>query len=441
MKVRIVIVVTLILSFITANVYADVTVDIVGRREVPFKNDFDNKTGDVVNINGLNIHLCSVNGQDCIYNTYAKNPRLIPYDDVAKSIGNTDYIHAGGYYLSRECEEDKAFVAYRPTNSLKVYDENLNLIFDENFGGGVYVTDMGYYNGRFYCIYNEKYKTVDDGKGGLKEERLSDNKKTDFSKNEKERYITVVSEDGKSWEHTESEIPHSNSVAAILPQKSAILNKDMSDVVYENQMNYVYDSAIYDWFVMSGSEGNIEKSVYLSNDNVYFLKLDFSDKAQQFLSNSPYNHIATSFVYEDDIYMKLKDESSYLKMPSQDVYTRMEKLKKAPYVKFDNKILGFDNPPVIENDSTLVPMRFLFEQMGAKVDWNGDTQAATATLGDTAVTFSIDNTQATVNNAPAQMAVPARIIDDKTMVPLRFLSEGLGFNVTWDADTRTATIE
>ena len=111
------------------------------------------------------------------------------------------------------------------------------------------------------------------------------------------------------------------------------------------------------------------------------------------------------------------------------------------YVQFQDKILGFETPPVIEDGSTLVPMRFLFEQMGADVEWNQETQTATATLNNTAVTFSIDDTEASVNNTPATMDVPARLINDKTMVPLRFLSEEMGFDVSWDADSRTAIIE
>ncbi len=111
------------------------------------------------------------------------------------------------------------------------------------------------------------------------------------------------------------------------------------------------------------------------------------------------------------------------------------------YVQFQDKILGFETPPIIENGSTLVPMRFLFEQMGADVEWNGETQIATATLDNKAVTFAIDDTNAEVNNTPATMDVPARLINGKTMVPLRFLSEEMGFEVTWNPESRTAIIE
>ena len=79
--------------------------------------------------------------------------------------------------------------------------------------------------------------------------------------------------------------------------------------------------------------------------------------------------------------------------------------------------------------------------IGADVEWNGKTQTATATLGDKKITFSIDNVNARINNKSAQMDVPARLINDKTMVPLRFLSENVGYKVDWDADSRTAIIQ
>ena len=112
-----------------------------------------------------------------------------------------------------------------------------------------------------------------------------------------------------------------------------------------------------------------------------------------------------------------------------------------PYIEFNGNILGFDVPPIIEDGSTLVPMRFLFEQMGADVEWDSETQTATATIENKAVTFSIDNVNARINNKPAKMDVPARLINGKTMVPLRFLSENMVYNVDWDADSRTAIIK
>lgn len=62
-------------------------------------------------------------------------------------------------------------------------------------------------------------------------------------------------------------------------------------------------------------------------------------------------------------------------------------------------------------------------------------------MDNTEVSFSINDINAEVNGTAATMDVPARLINDKTMVPLRFLSEKMGYTVTWNEATRTAVIE
>ena len=68
----------------------------------------------------------------------------------------------------------------------------------------------------------------------------------------------------------------------------------------------------------------------------------------------------------------IEDYSKFYACNKEEIYSQLrEKLDTNPvYVKFDGNILGFETPPVIEDGSTLVPMRFLFEQMGADVEWN-----------------------------------------------------------------------
>jgi len=75
-----------------------------------------------------------------------------------------------------------------------------------------------------------------------------------------------------------------------------------------------------------------------------------------------------------------------------------------------------------------------------EVDWENSTRTAIVQNDEATILFSIDNTTASVNSVTKSMDIPARLVNDKTMVPLRFLSEELGFNVEWDEATRTATI-
>lgn len=110
-------------------------------------------------------------------------------------------------------------------------------------------------------------------------------------------------------------------------------------------------------------------------------------------------------------------------------------------VCLNNTILGFEQPPVTENDRTLVPMRFLLESMGAEISWDANTQTVTASLNDKTVKLQIDNITAQVNDNSVALDVPARLINGKTLVPLRFLSKNLGFAVEWDEQYNMAIIK
>lgn len=127
------------------------------------------------------------------------------------------------------------------------------------------------------------------------------------------------------------------------------------------------------------------------------------------------------------------DEASYYCIPKSAL---IDKIK----VVYGDSILAFNVAPVTESNRTLVPMRFLFEQMGAEVAWNAETNTATVTKGEETISFSIDNTEATVNGEIKTMDVPARLIENKTMIPVRFLSEELGYTVGWDEETKIVTI-
>lgn len=112
----------------------------------------------------------------------------------------------------------------------------------------------------------------------------------------------------------------------------------------------------------------------------------------------------------------------------------------APLVMLDGAALQFDVPPVIENGRTLVPLRAIFEALGAEISWNGATQTVLATKAGTQVVLTIGNPQAYRNNAPVLLDVPPKIIEGRTMVPLRFVSEAMGADVKWDGVTGTILI-
>ena len=102
--------------------------------------------------------------------------------------------------------------------------------------------------------------------------------------------------------------------------------------------------------------------------------------------------------------------------------------------------LNLDVPPVIIQDRTLVPTRGLFESLGARVEWKPSTRQVVVTATGTEVVLTVDRREATVNGQQVTMDVPAKIINDRTMIPVRFVSEQLGLTVGWNGVTKTVSV-
>ncbi len=110
------------------------------------------------------------------------------------------------------------------------------------------------------------------------------------------------------------------------------------------------------------------------------------------------------------------------------------KLKRGfiPTVFYDDEKIEFDQIPVIENGRTLVPLRAIFEKIGAEVDWNEADKTVTAQKDDTQISLTIDNTTAVKNGEKIELDVPAKIVNGRTLVPVRFVADCFGVDVDWD---------
>lgn len=102
--------------------------------------------------------------------------------------------------------------------------------------------------------------------------------------------------------------------------------------------------------------------------------------------------------------------------------------------------LSFDVPPQIINGRTLVPMRVIFEELGATVEWDGTTRTATSVREDKTIILTIDSYTMYVNGKPVTLDVAPCIIDGRTLVPARAVSESFDLKVDWDGDTRSVLI-
>ncbi|MBQ7039208.1 MAG: hypothetical protein IJN39_01430, partial [Clostridia bacterium] len=110
-------------------------------------------------------------------------------------------------------------------------------------------------------------------------------------------------------------------------------------------------------------------------------------------------------------------------------------------VVMDNIVQKYDQPATIVEGRTLVPLRGIFEGLGASVYWKGETQTVTAIKGDTTIILQIGNKTSTKNGTEIELDVPAQIVNSRTLVPVRFVSEALGAEVEWDAENQAVMIQ
>ncbi len=109
-------------------------------------------------------------------------------------------------------------------------------------------------------------------------------------------------------------------------------------------------------------------------------------------------------------------------------------------VTLNGETLTFDVRPQLIDNRTMVPLRKIFEAMGAVVDWNDDTQTVTATKGNERVIATINSKNVYINGEAKTLDVPPMVIDDRTLVPVRFVAEAFGANVEWNEATQTVVI-
>lgn len=102
-------------------------------------------------------------------------------------------------------------------------------------------------------------------------------------------------------------------------------------------------------------------------------------------------------------------------------------------VSVDNSLVTFeDQTPVIVEGHTLVPIRAVFEKAGAEVEWDQETQTATISKDKYTITITYGESYMYKNGEPVELEMPADVINNRTMIPVRAIAEAMDFAVTWD---------
>lgn len=113
-------------------------------------------------------------------------------------------------------------------------------------------------------------------------------------------------------------------------------------------------------------------------------------------------------------------------------------------VSLNGNLVSFSQTPILVNDRTLVPVRSIFEDLGAEVLWEEGSNSVTITKNNQTISLSINCPEMQITNDGETQTItldtPPQLIADCTMLPLRAICEALGAEVTWDESTQTANI-
>lgn len=97
--------------------------------------------------------------------------------------------------------------------------------------------------------------------------------------------------------------------------------------------------------------------------------------------------------------------------------------------------------PVIQNERTLVPIRAIIEEMGGTVNWDQNTQTATLNYNGDKIDLIINSTTAYLNDVESILDTAPVVINNRTMLPIRFIAESFKFDVEWNQQTQTIIIK
>jgi len=114
--------------------------------------------------------------------------------------------------------------------------------------------------------------------------------------------------------------------------------------------------------------------------------------------------------------------------------------KKVTILVDEKELVPTDMPAVIVDGRTMLPMRLIAQELGCDVLWNEDTKQAFVISDDYTIAFTIDSKNGIKNGTGFEMDVPAMVINDRTMLPVRALANALDLAIIWDDPTRTVSI-
>ena len=154
---------------------------------------------------------------------------------------------------------------------------------------------------------------------------------------------------------------------------------------------------------------------------------DYDESGMQDVTSGKYDDISQSYNKEFDESVTNTETPTY---SQPDGIT----------VILNGKQLEFDVEPTLINSRTMVPMRVIFEALGAKVDWDGATQTAIGVTKNTTIKITIGKDYLLKNDNIVVLDSPAVVISGRTLVPVRAIAESLDCKVEWYGETQVVEI-
>ena len=171
--------------------------------------------------------------------------------------------------------------------------------------------------------------------------------------------------------------------------------------------------------MINGEEMNLEGGIFAKNVDLNKGENTFNIVASDIAGNETTETLEIDLIDEINIKLQIGSNVAYVG---------------------ENEV-KLDSPPIIENSKTLVPLRFILETFGAKLNWDDSLKVITITTDNHTVQLQIGSKVALINgNVIKKLDTPPIIKENRTLVPLRFLAETFGAKVSWDGDTKTITI-
>ena len=183
--------------------------------------------------------------------------------------------------------------------------------------------------------------------------------------------------------------------------------------------------------------GELEDTWHFLSTKVYTSEKELYDKLSEMLDTTPdaVKGFASAYeaLYEDGTKMTIGKEGDII--ANADLFDKIlipfgdDEI----YIYVDGKRVTTDTAPVIKNDRTLVPIRFIAEALGARVYWTEENQAVLI-MGDydyQNVSLNIGSNEMNVHGDVKTLDVAPEIMNERTMVPLRAISEAFGKEVLW----------